>query len=153
MTRAADAPYLSLDVLVRSVALGVAAGSRASLGLAAPILTSALPGPGGVTAKVAAGLGVAAELTGDKLPSAGSRLEPPGPAIRMASGALGGLALARRAGVGVLAPVVLGAVAAAVGTAGGAMWRLAASGWAPDWQLAVAEDAVALSSAAFAVRT
>ncbi|MFF2620299.1 hypothetical protein [Oerskovia jenensis] len=152
MTRAGGTSRSSFDVLARSLAIGVAAGSRASLGLAPPVLTSSLSGPWGMLAKVVGALGVAAELTGDKLPSAGSRLEQPGPPIRMTSGAVGALVLARRAEAGVLLPVLLGAAGGAAGTWGGAAWRAAAVGRRPDWQAAVVEDAVALSLAAFAVR-
>ncbi|MHA7134282.1 hypothetical protein [Oerskovia turbata] len=141
-----------LDVLLRSVAIGVAAGSRASLGLVPPLLTSSLSGPWGVLARVGGALAVGAEITGDKLPSAGSRLEQPGPEIRMASGAIGAALLARRAGVGVVLSALLGAAGGAAGTWGGAAWRAAAVGRRPDWQAAVVEDALALSLAAFAAR-
>lgn len=152
MTRARGASRFSLDVCLRSVAIGVAAGSRASLGLAGPLVTSSLSGPWAVVAKVGGALGIAAELTGDKLPSAGSRLEQPGPPIRMTSGAVGALVLARRAEAGVLVPLLLGAAGAAAGTWGGAAWRAAAVGRRPDWQAAVVEDVVALSLTAFATR-
>ena len=152
MTRARGASRSSSDVLARSFAIGVAAGSRASLGLAPPLLTSSLSGPWAVVAKVVSALGVAAELTGDKLPSAGSRLEQPGPPIRMISGAVGALVLARRAEAGVLFPLLLGAAGGAAGTWGGAAWRAAAVGRRPDWRAAVVEDAFALSLAAFATR-
>ena len=141
-----------VDVLVRSLAIGTAAGSRASLGVAPPLLTSSATGRGATVAKVVAGLGIVGELLGDKLPGAGSRLEPPGPATRMASGAIGALVLARRAEVGVLLPVLLGAAGGAAGTWGGAAWRAAWVGKGPDWPAAVTEDAVALSLAAFAVQ-
>jgi hypothetical protein len=150
MTR--DSAVRPLDVLLRSVAIGVAAGSRASLGLVPPLLTSSLTGPWGVVARVGGALAVAAEITGDKLPSAGSRLEPPGPLVRMGSGAVGAVLLARRAGAGPLLPALLGAAGGAAGTWGGAAWRAAAVGRRPDWQAAVVEDAAALSLAGFAAR-
>ena len=140
-----------VDVLVRSLAIGTAAGSRASLGVALPLLTSSATGRGATVAKVVAGVGIVGEVLGDKLPGAGSRLEPPGPAIRMTSGAIGALVLARRAEAGVLLPVLLGAAGGAAGTWGGAAWRAAWVGKGPDWPAAVAEDVLALSLATFAV--
>ncbi|WP_435738492.1 hypothetical protein V5D56_07880 [Cellulosimicrobium sp. PMB13] len=145
------------SLVVRSLALGVAAGSRSSLGVAGPVLAARPDGASGTgpVARGAAVLAVAGEVVGDKLPSAPSRLAPPGPAFRMASGALGGARLARvRGGSG--APVVVAAVAgalgAAAGTWGGAAWRGLAVGKRPDWPGAVAEDVVAVALAAWAVR-
>lgn len=153
MSRAPGISRFPSDLLVRSVAIGVAAGSRTSLGLAPVLLTSSVAGRWGAVATVGAVLGTAAELAGDKLPGTASRLDPPGPPIRMTAGALGALVLARRAEAGVLVPVLLGVAGAAAGTWGGAAWRAAAVGRRPDWQAAVVEDVVALSLAAFAVRT
>lgn len=153
MSRAPGISRFPSDLLVRSVAIGVAAGSRASLGVAPALLTASVGGRWGAAVKVVAALGIVAELAGDKLPGTASRLDPPGPQIRMTSGAVGALVLARRAEVGVLVPVLLGVAGAAAGTWGGAAWRAAAVGRRPDWQAAVVEDAVALSLAAFAVRT
>jgi uncharacterized membrane protein len=54
------------------------------------------------------------------------------------------VALARREGARPAAPVLAGVVGAAAGSFGGHAWR----GWAaqrvPDWQAALAEDAVAV---------
>ncbi|ARU52099.1 hypothetical protein CBR64_12070 [Cellulosimicrobium cellulans] len=151
-------------LLARALALGVAAGSRSSLGVAAPVLGGWVggrargsgdgPGALGVLVRGTAAAGVAGELVGDKLPQTPSRLDPPGPVFRLASGALGGVLLARRrtGPVGVVAAAVAGAAGAAVGTWGGAAWRRLAVGSRPDWPGAVAEDAVALTLAALAVR-
>ncbi|MCB7135292.1 hypothetical protein [Cellulosimicrobium marinum] len=160
--------------LARAAALGVAAGGRGSLGVVAPLLARPVPdgpsrtgprrpgqrGParqrpalrrlGGALLAVA----VVGELVGDKLPSTPSRLDPPGPAVRAASGAAGAVLLARRrhgAGVTVVAACV-GAAGALAGTWGGAAWRRLAVGVRPDWPGAVAEDAAALTLAAWALR-
>src|SRR5690606_1967013 len=65
-----------------------------------------------------------------------------------------GVLVARRRtrGLGVVAAAAAGAAGAAVGTWGGAAWRRLAVGERPDWPGAVAEDAVALTLAAWAVR-
>jgi uncharacterized membrane protein len=136
-------------VALRAVLLGVAAGSRSALGVAAPVLGGTRV-PGAVRAGVA--LGVVGELVGDLLPMTPSRLRPPGPQLRALAGAVGGVLLARRAGVGVVLPAVLGAGASAVGTWGGAAWRRWAARRGPDWPAALAEDAVALTLAGLAAR-
>lgn len=152
------------SVVTASLALGCAAGSRSSLGIAGPVLAAPRAGStttgGAVTprrrvARAGALLAVAGEIVGDKLPEAPSRLDPPGPAVRMASGAAGSVALARGRGAGLAALVaaaLAGAVGGAAGAWGGAAWRRAAVGRGPDWPGAVAEDAVALTLTAWAVR-
>ncbi|WP_454041525.1 hypothetical protein [Cellulosimicrobium sp. Marseille-Q8652] len=146
------------SLAVRSLALGVAAGSRSTLGVAAPLLAARPDGGSaghGPVARGAALLAVVGEVVGDKQPSAPSRLVPPGPAFRMLSGALGGTRLARGRGAGGAAVVVCavaGALGAAAGTWGGAAWRGLAVGKRPDWPGAVAEDVVAVALATWAVR-
>ncbi|WP_448062011.1 hypothetical protein [Cellulomonas hominis] len=134
-------------MVARSALLGAAAGARASLGLAGPALTSART-PRWLRRGML--LGVAGELAGDKNPSTPSRLLPPGPHSRMISGAVGGLALARRAGARPVRPVLAGVLGAVVGTWGGAAWRAHAVGRLPGWQSGVAEDVVALGLTALA---
>lgn len=135
-------------VAVRAVLLGVAAGCRASLGVAAPVLAGrAGESRPPVAVRAGAVLGVLGELVGDLLPATPSRLRPPGPQARAAAAAVGGALLARRAGAGVLLPAVLAAGASAAGTWGGAAWRRWAAGHGPDWPAALAEDAVALALA------
>jgi uncharacterized membrane protein len=133
---------------VRSVLLGVAAGSRASLGVAAPVLAG---GRAPASARAATALGVVGELVGDLLPRTPSRLLPPGPQARAVSAAVGGALLARRAGAGMVLPALLAATASAAGTWGGAAWRRWAGRHGPDWPAALAEDAVALVLAGLAV--
>ncbi|WP_454049704.1 hypothetical protein [Cellulomonas sp. Marseille-Q8402] len=138
-----------LGLCVRSAVLGVAAGSRASLALAAPTLAD--PGSGTV-ARLGARLGILAELTGDKLPSTPSRLEPPGPQSRAVAAALGGAMLARQRGRNVVVPAATAALFSAAGTWGGAAWRAWAAQRGPDFRGAFAEDAVAITLATLASR-
>lgn len=138
---------MTTSLWVRSVALGTAAGARASLGALAPAL-----GAGGTAStRVAAALTVA-ELVADKLPQAGSRLAAPALGGRLLSGAVGAALLARRERRSPWAPAAVGALGAAAGSWGGAAWREHAQrrGW--TWQAAVAEDAVALALVRFAAR-
>ena len=90
------------------------------------------------------------EVVADKLPIAPSRLEHGGAVLRAASGLVGATVLAARAGARPLAPAVAGAVGGLAGAYGGAAWRSWAVGRLPDWQAALAEDAVALTAAAIA---
>ena len=141
----------SAGLMVRSLALGLASGMRASLGLGAPALVGAARGrPESTFAKLsraAKALGVAGELVGDKLPQTPSRLDPPGLAARFISGAAGGFALARRQDVSPAYPVLIGVAGATAGAYGGAAWRRWAGARVPDWQGALAEDALALKLA------
>jgi uncharacterized membrane protein len=132
-------------LLWRSTALGVAAGARASLGAVA------FSRAAGWGTKATAALS-AVELLADKLPQAPSRLQPGSQAGRLASGAVGAAALARRGGSSPWLPAAFGALGAGVGTIAGAAWREAAQqrGW--TWQAALAEDGVALGLVALAVR-
>jgi len=136
------------SVLWRSAALGIAAGSRGSLGVAGPVLSS---GAGRLT-RWPALWAVAGELVGDKLPSTPSRLIPPGPQARAVAAATGGVALARRAHRPVWSAAVVAASASVLGTWGGAAWRSWSARRGPDWRGALVEDAVALTLTALACR-
>lgn len=135
---------------LRCALLGVAAGSRASLAVAAPTLTDPRRGR---LSRTLARLGVLTEFAGDKAPGAGSRLVPPGPQSRAVAAALGGAALARRRGRSVVVPAATAALFSTVGTWGGAAWRAWAVQRGPDWRGALVEDAVALTLAGLACRT
>ncbi|HEX4429488.1 MAG TPA: hypothetical protein VHZ96_09490 [Frankiaceae bacterium] len=141
-------------LLARSLALGLASGMRSSLGFAAPGLGSRRSE--GLTAGSAVRLlGIGGELVVDKLPQTPSRLSPPGLAARFASGAAGALQLATRTPCSTktrVTAVVIGVAGAAGGSYGGAAWRRTSAGGRPDWQGAVAEDAVAVSLAFAASR-
>ncbi|MFC8733747.1 hypothetical protein ACFT5B_14930 [Luteimicrobium sp. NPDC057192] len=138
-----------MNLVVRAAFVGAAAGSRSSLGLAQPFLTS-----GHRALRIVGLLGVGAELVGDKLPATPSRLDPPGPVVRAIAGAVGAATLTRRAGSRpgtLVAAALLGAAASAVGTFGGAAWRRAvAERGGPDLPAALAEDAAAVTLAALA---
>ncbi|MFC8596933.1 MULTISPECIES: hypothetical protein [unclassified Isoptericola] len=156
---------MTAPLVVRALALGLAAGSRATLGVAAPLLgpapahrapTHGLRRPAGAL-RLVGGLAVAGEIVGDKLPATPSRLDPPGPNVRAGSGAAGGLLLAVRhhATAGsTIAAGLAGAAGGVVGTGAGAAWRAAFAkrGW-PDLPAALAEDVVALTLAAWATRS
>ncbi|MEV7428636.1 hypothetical protein AB0N29_03390 [Nocardioides sp. NPDC092400] len=138
---------VTAGLLGRSLALGAAAGSRTSLAVAGPALTSGNRARG----VLSAGL-VAAEVVGDKLPQAPSRLQAQATGGRLLAGAGGGAALAGRADAPRVLAVLAGAAGAAIGTVAGALWRDAAErrGW--TWRAAVAEDVAAVGLTALAVR-
>lgn len=130
----------------RSLLLGLAAGGRSSLGYLPAALSS------GSTATTVAGAAVAAEVVADKLPVTPSRLDA-GPLLgRVAAGAFGGVALARRERSSVVLPAVVGAGGAVIGSVLGAAGREIAArhGW--GWQAALAEDAASLAAAWIALR-
>ena len=133
-------------LILRTMALGVATGSRSSLAVAGPVLSGAHgPGP-----RSAAALAVVAELVVDKLPGTPSRLEAPILVGRIAAGGLGGVLMARRARVRTLGPVVAAMVGAAAGSWAGAAWRSRADRRLPRWIAAVIEDGFALAIVAWA---
>jgi uncharacterized membrane protein len=137
------------SLVLRSALLGVAAGSRSSLGVAAPLMSTPTGAglPGRLTGRAAgalAGVAVVGELVGDKLPQTPSRLQPPVLAVRLGSGATGAAALARRQQARPAAPVLAGVVGAAAGSFGGFAWREWAGQRVPDEQAALVEDAVAI---------
>jgi uncharacterized membrane protein len=136
-----------MSVILRSWWLGVAAGGRASTGVAVPVLV-ALRERGGAAAalgRIGVGLAAAGELVGDKLPMTPSRLTQPQLLGRLAAGGLGAGALAalERRPVGAWVPAaVAGAVGAFAGSVLGASWRAAAAERGmPDTRAALIEDA------------
>lgn len=139
---------------VRSVLLGVATGSRSSLGLAAPALTApTAPGrrgkssPGGRLLAVAA---LAGELVADKHPDTPDRTSAQGLVPRFAGAVAGAGRLAARERANGALPAVGAAAGAAAGAFGGLAWRRWAVGRLPDRQAALLEDGVALLLAAAA---
>ncbi len=145
----------SPGLVLRSGLLGVAAGSRSSLGLAGPVLSTprtsgALAAITGRPGSAVAVLGVVGEGVGDKLPAAPSRLTGPGLPVRLLSGTAGGVALARREQARVALPAAAGLVGSVLGSYGGAIWRARSARRRADWHGAVAEDAVAITLAALA---
>ncbi|PRY47966.1 hypothetical protein LY71_111145 [Geodermatophilus tzadiensis] len=139
---------MTSSAVLRAALLGTAAGGRSTLGVAGPVLTSSPRWP----LRAAALAAVAGELVGDKLPGTPDRTIPPSAAVRLASGAVGGWLLARRAGSGWVLPALAGAAGAAAGTLGGARWRRAAAPRLGALPAALAEDALVLALAAAAVR-
>ncbi|GEK22464.1 hypothetical protein [Cellulomonas xylanilytica] len=139
-----DRPRAGL--VLRSVLLGWAAGARSSLGPAGPTIT----GDHRPAVRAGAALAVAGEVVADKLPVAPSRLEHGGAFVRAGSGVIGATLLSARAGARPFVPAVAGAAGALAGAYGGVAWRTWAAGRVPDWQAALAEDAVALTAAAVA---
>lgn len=131
----------------RSLLLGVAAGSRSSLGLAAPTLTAA---DTGAAKKLASLASLGGELYVDKQPATPERTSGAALPARLASGAGGAGLLARRQGANAALPVVAGLVGAAAGSWGGLGWRRWAGSRMPDWQAALIEDGVAFVLAAAA---
>jgi uncharacterized membrane protein len=137
----------SAGLVLRSAALGVATGGRSSLGLAGPTLTTPASGRGARLAAVAV---VTGELVADEQPGTPPRTGPAGLPPRVIDAAYGSSRLAGREGANGAAPVTAGALGALVGSFGGVAWRRWASKRVPDWQAALAEDAVALTLAAVA---
>ncbi len=147
MVSVAQQPGSVTSLLARALALGLAAGGRATLGIGAPVVAR-----GPLAARVLLGLAVVGELVGDKLPQTPDRTEPGSLAGRAVSGAIGGAVLARRAGRGPVPAAVLGGAAALAGSFLGIGWRRAAVGHLPAVPAALIEDAAVLGLAACAVR-
>ena len=142
-----------LALVLRAAALGLAAGARSSLGIAAPIgLGTGTPAATGPIATTASAAGVAGELVADKLPQAPDRTGVPGLPARFASSAVGAMMLARRDGARPTVPVLAAAAGTTAGAFGGQAWRRWAAQRVPDWPAALVEDAVALALAFAAAR-
>jgi uncharacterized membrane protein len=140
-------------VVLRSALLGLATGSRSSLGFAGPILTAPRgSGPGRSTgpARVATTVALAAELVADKHPGAPSRLSGAGLPSRLLGGVEGGARLATRSGANGALPATAGVVGAAVGSVAGAAWRRWAGARMPATTAALLEDGAAVALAGLA---
>jgi uncharacterized membrane protein len=147
----------SAGLIARSALLGIATGSRSSLGFAAPALTSrptpAHPNGGaGLATRTLAGLGLATELVLDKLPATPRRTSAQGLPARFAAAASATTVLARREAANGAAGLIAGAIGVAAGSWGGLAWRRWAAARLPDWQSALIEDAMAVTIALAACR-
>jgi hypothetical protein len=134
----------SAGLVGRSLVLGLAAGSRSSLGPAGPMLTAPDSGPVKKLSNLAA---VAGELYVDKRPGTPERTSAGALPARLASGAGGGGLLARRQRANAALPVLAGIAGSAAGSYGGLAWRKWAGARMPDLQAALIEDSVALALA------
>lgn len=104
-------------VLAKSLAIGMATGSRSSLGLVPPALAL------GSTSTVAAAGLVGTELVFDKLPQTPSRLGAQGAVPRVLGASVGAAVLARSEGTGPAPAMAAGALGAVLGAVIGATWR------------------------------
>ena len=139
----------SLGLLLRSASLGIASGSRSSLGFAAPALTSSSSGR---VTKGLALLAVTGELIGDKRADAPARTAAQPLAARFAAAVGGSSALARRDQANAALPAAVAAAGATASSFGGLAWRRWSRGRMPDWQAALMEDALACVLAVLACR-
>jgi uncharacterized membrane protein len=98
-------------------------------------------------------LGALAELVTDKLPKTPSRTKPVPFIARLVTGALSGATLATGSGASAAIGAILGAVGGLVGTWVGylARTRSAKALSAPDFVIALTEDAIAVGGALFLV--
>lgn len=138
----------------RSLALGLAAGGRSSLGLGAPLLWSRRS-PRRLRDRVAAAgalAGIGTEVLVDLQPGAPSRLEAPGVHVRVGSAAAGVGILSAREQAAPALPLLAASAGSIAGAVGGAAWRAWASARVPAWQAALVEDGVAIALARWACR-
>jgi uncharacterized membrane protein len=93
------------------------------------------------------------ELIGDKLPSAPSRLKPPGLIARFVLGGLSGAGVAIAGGQSMVAGAILGAAGGVAGAFAGNRIRagLVKAFKVPDFVIALLEDAVAIGGGLFIV--
>lgn len=137
----------SVSGTARAVMLGLAAGSRSTLG-SAPLW--AVSGTGKRALMAVAALG---EFSMDKAPGIPSRLAWPSLAARILSAGTGGALLARTFGEPVVLTAAVAAAASSAGVAMGTRWRDHWSGTGhPAWVGGVIEDACALMLAQAACR-
>lgn len=86
------------------------------------------------------------EIFNDKLPKTPARTAPPALIARLVSGACSAAALAFSAGLGLVGPIIAGAIGALIGTYGGYNIRhsLVTKVSLPDFPVALAEDVIAI---------
>jgi uncharacterized membrane protein len=141
--------------MLRAALIGAASGMRSTVGLAAVVLTRDRPLPSVLRRPLAARavtVSVIGELVADKLPTARSRLDPPGLVARAVAAGLAAALASDRGGARVAAEVLVAATAALVSAKVAHDLRArAAEHWGP-LRPAVTEDAVALA-VAFAAAT
>src|SRR3954447_20526340 len=143
-------PTRRRGAVVGSVLLGAASGLRAQLAVATvvarpdPSLPPIFRRPWTRRLLVAA---AAAELVGDKLPTAPSRLEPPGLVGRLAMGALAAGLFAQARQAAWPAAAAIGASSAAIAAKIGHDLRVEIAQHAPDPAVAIVEDELALALA------
>jgi uncharacterized membrane protein len=136
------ATRVTKSLLRRTAMLGAATGLRTSVGVGLLVARRS-----GVLGRSAAAAAVCAELVLDKLPSTGSRLEPPALGGRMLVAALGAAALARGERRPPFGPAVVSAAAALGAAKAGHDARVALARRLPDRVVAIAEDALAFAFA------
>jgi uncharacterized membrane protein len=136
--------------MLRAALLGAATGMRSTVGLAAVVLTRDRPLPGPLRRRLTARavtVSVVGELVADKLPSAHSRLEPPGLVARGVAAGLAAALVSDREGARVAIDAVVAATVALVSAKVAHDVRVrAADRWGAT-RAAVAEDALALALA------
>ena len=137
-----------VGLTLRSALLGIASGSRSSLGFAGPVLTA--PERASAPARAAAVVAVAGEFVGDKLPRTPPRTSAAGLPPRFLEAVAGATRLAGRERSNAARPALFAAAGAAAGTWGGLGWRRWAALRMPDWQAALIEDGAALVLAGLA---
>jgi hypothetical protein len=141
--------------MLRAALLGVASGMRSTVGLAAVVLTRDRPLPGPLRRRLtgrAVAVSVVGELVADKLPTAHSRLEPPGLIARGVSAGLAAALASDREGAAIAAEVMVAATfALASAKVAHDLRARAAERWGAT-RAAVAEDALALTIAFGAAR-
>ncbi len=132
--------------------IGFASGLRSAVGIASFVHTRFAGTPNATLADGAAAFAIVGESVADKLPFTPSRLQMPGLLARVAAGGLGAYSLTRRDDPEtVAAAIVIGSVAALVGSYAGAAYRDAASTKVPPIAAALAEDVAANALAYTAV--
>jgi uncharacterized membrane protein len=146
-------PTRTTAVFASRVALiGLAAGSRATVGVAIPTTFRASTHQRDRGVRALAVAAIAGELIWDQLPNCPSRLEWQGLVSRIVSGGVGGVVIARSSKHSALAAAVIGSTSAVAGAFIGARWRQRWSRHHAAWAGGVIEDAVALTIAAVATR-